>query len=184
MGATYDEIRGFLDEKGYKYKTHEEGFILTAFGTRTYRDPDGDGGVNLVIRLREDGEYFEVFAPKAYMYPDGPNKAALMQVLAMVQWRTKLIQFEYDASDGEVRPIIEFPLEDSKLTSRQFHRVLGGIVQLLEEYHPVIQKAIETGEIDFPERDGIADVLAGATPEEIRQVIEELRRRKSGPREL
>ncbi len=67
-----------------------------------------------------------------------------------VQWKTKLIQFEYDSSDGEIRPMIEFPIEDSRFTSKQMMRCIHGLLSLVDEYAPVINKAKETGLVDFP----------------------------------
>ncbi len=190
MGTSYEEIRGFMDDSGLKYRMSDgDEYIITGFKTNNYVDSDGDDGLRVVIRLREDGEYFEVFAPMAYQYADGPNKLAVMQALMMVQWKTKLIQYEYDAKDGEIRPIIEFPLEDSRLTQRQFLRVLHGLVQLVDEYDPVVRKAIETGEIAFEDSDveDIVRTLAGTTPEEVAQILAEIRRRRrggAGPEEL
>jgi hypothetical protein len=188
VATTYTEIKGYLDTIGVKYKVSDDGdFIRTGFKTKNYRDKDGDDGLAMVIRLREDGEYFEVFAPGAYQYKDGPHKLAVMQALMMTQWKTKLIQFEYDQNDGEIRPIIEFPLEDAPLGQRQFTRALSGLVQLVDDYHPVIQKAMETGQIEFPDAHGgnplaeLVGALGGATPEELQQLLEELRRRKGPP---
>jgi hypothetical protein len=44
-----------------------------------------------------------------------------------------MLQWEYDPSDGEIRAIIEFPLEDSTLTERQFNRCLYSLVELVDE---------------------------------------------------
>ena len=58
-----------------------------------------------------------------------------------------MVDFEYDYNDGEVRPTIDFPLEDAKLTSRQVHRCLTTIARVLDEFYEVIQYTIETGQI-------------------------------------
>ena len=67
----------------------------------------------------------------------------------MIQWRTKMIQFEFDARDGEVRPVVEFPLEDAELTMLQLHRALIGLLQLVDRYHPELEHCLATGLINM-----------------------------------
>jgi hypothetical protein len=68
-----------------------------------------------------------------------------------------MLQWEYDPSDGEIRAIIEFPLEDSMLTERQFNRCLSGLIQIVDTIAlPRLQEVMETGEdpgnLDLGER--------------------------------
>jgi len=154
MAATLDQIAGFLEEGEVKHRLDlEKNCIRTGFGTECYRNADGDNGVQLVIRLDEDGEFIKVFAPSAYSYSEGPHKFALFQTLLQISWRTKMIQFEYDKNDGEVRAIIEFPLEDAQLTRKQLMRCVSGIVQILDNYHDEIVAAIEHGKLPEDEED-------------------------------
>jgi hypothetical protein len=74
-----------------------------------------------------------------------------------ISWETKMLQWEYDPSDGEIRAIIEFPLEDSMLTERQFNRCLSGLIQIVDNIAlPRLQEVMETGEdpgnLDLGER--------------------------------
>jgi hypothetical protein len=63
-----------------------------------------------------------------------------------ISWETKMLQWEYDPSDGEIRAIIEFPLEDSTLTEKQFNRCLHGLVQIVDEMAmPRLNVVMETG---------------------------------------
>lgn len=179
MSATYDEIRSFLDDKGYHYETHDEGYIIMRLGMKTYRNPIGDRELMIEIRLPYEGTYFKAFAPGVYQCKESPNKAALLQLLAQIRKETPLIRFIYDRTSGEVSIGIEFPLDDAKLTSQQLFSVLSLIVEAIEVCHPMISQAINKGIIPLPEPDGITDLLAGASPEELREVLEEIRRRKS-----
>lgn len=146
MAATLQQIAEFLNSEGLKFKM-EDGFIRSGFQTHNYRDTDGDEVISLVITLEEDGEFIKIIAPNVYSYPDGPHKAVLFQLLLMFSWRTKMVQFEYDANDGEVRAIIEFPLEDATLTKRQLMRCVRGIAALVDEYHDNVVAAMEKGEL-------------------------------------
>jgi hypothetical protein len=142
MATSLAEIESFLKNENLKYTPHED-YIRISFITDDYQDADGDKSLFLVIKPEETGEYVKIIAPILYSYKEGPNKAA------QVCWKTKLLQFEYDADDGEVRAIIEFPLEDSKLTQKQLMRCLNGLVQIVDEYHSVLVRAMQSGEIDF-----------------------------------
>ena len=103
-----------------------------------------------MIDLTENGEYFRIFSPRAYQI-QGPHIDAFLKATAIIQWKTKLIQFEYDPSDGEVRPIIEWPIEDGTLTATQLRRCVSGLLGLLDDFHPVLQRAIDDGVVEFPD---------------------------------
>jgi hypothetical protein len=74
-----------------------------------------------------------------------------------ISWETKMLQWEYDPSDGEIRAIIEFPLEDSILTEKQFNRCLHGLIQLVDNVAiPRLAEVMKTGHdpgnVDLGER--------------------------------
>lgn len=148
MATNLSEIELILKEEELRYTRMDE-YVRTSFSTDSYVDPDGDRSVFLVLKPEEAGEYFKLIAPNLYKLPKESDNGAVFQALLMTSWKTKLVQYEYDELDGEVRAIVEFPLEDSPLTRRQLMRCVHGIVQIVDEYHPVISRAIETGFIDF-----------------------------------
>ncbi|GMV41632.1 MAG: hypothetical protein AMXMBFR64_33480 [Myxococcales bacterium] len=150
MATTVREIAGFLDERGIKYDIKGDSRIVTGFRTKSFTNVEGEKSIVVVILLQEDGRYFQVYAPLA-MRAEGPHQEAFMKACMAVQWKTKLIQFEMDPQDGEIRPTVEFPLEDAPLTAAQLHRSIGGLITLLEEYYPVLEKALKTGQVEFPE---------------------------------
>jgi hypothetical protein len=143
MGTTLKQISSYLTNKGWKHRVDEEGSrILTGVYGEHLED------FLIVIQLDEDGEFFEMFAPRVLSgVKDHPHKAAILQTMLCISWETKMLQWEYDPSDGEIRAIIEFPLEDSTLTERQFNRCLHSLVQLVDELAlPRLQAVMETGE--------------------------------------
>lgn len=143
MATTFSQIEEYLQSRGLKYRRDEErSSILVPFGL-----PEaGFDRVVLVIRLQENGEFFEIIVPGVFTYPDGPNKLPLMQTLLHTSWETKMLQWEYDPSDGEIRATIEFPLEDAPLTQRQFFRAFDAMLQFLTVYGPRIRTVLETGQ--------------------------------------
>ncbi len=148
MASSLTDIETILRAEDLRY-TRMDDYIRTSFGTEHYADADGEKSVFLVLKCEEEGEYFKLIAPNLYKLASEKRGAALFQTLLMVSWKTKLIQFEYDEADGEVRAIVEFPLEDAVLSRRQLMRCLHGMVQIVDEYHPIIQRALDMGRVDF-----------------------------------
>jgi hypothetical protein len=143
MAATLEQIAGYLDKKGWKYRREEdECRIITGVYAENIEQ------FLIVIQLDEEGEFFEIYAPRVLTgVKTHPYKDAILQTMLCISWETKMLQWEYDPSDGEIRAIIEFPLEDAKLTERQFNRCLYSLVQLVDELAlPRLQSVMATGE--------------------------------------
>jgi hypothetical protein len=156
MATSLSQIEGFLQRKDLKFQRDaDKDMILVPFKR-------GDNQPLLaVVKLEENGEFIKIFTPKLLTYLNGPNKLPLMQALLHVSWETKMLQWEYDPQDGEIRAIIEFPIEDSQLTERQFMRAFTGLLQLVEKYLPRLRSVIETGQ-DPSRRDEPGDDLSRA----------------------
>jgi len=65
-----------------------------------------------------------------------------LQAALFVNFQSKMLQFEYDPRDGEIRAMVEFPLADSPLTEEQFFVAFYGLCALIEEYSPFIHHAM------------------------------------------
>ena len=142
MGATIEQIGGYLSNLGWEYKIdRDRSCIVTAVQADNLED------FMIVAQLDEDGEFFKLFAPHVITgIQDNPHKNAILQTMLSISWETKMLQWEYDPSDGEIRAIIEFPIEDSTLTEKQFNRCLSGLVQLVDTVAiPRLQEVMETG---------------------------------------
>jgi hypothetical protein len=143
MAATLEQIANYLDRIGWKYRIdNEQHRILTGVYAENVDE------FLIVIQLEEDGEFFELFAPRILAgVNDHPHKFAILQTMLCISWETKMLQWEYDPSDGEIRAIIEFPLEDATLTERQFNRCLYSLIELVDEIAlPRLKTVMDTGE--------------------------------------
>ena len=149
MATSLDEIVKLLKESGWDGQRHDR-YISLGFKSKSYCQPDGTQGIFVVVEPHEDGEYLKIFSPGAFLLK-GAHIDAFLRACTVIQWRTKLIQFEYDESDNEVRPIVEFPLEDAPLTAKQLARCVSGLCTLLDEYYDSLKKALETGELSLPD---------------------------------
>jgi hypothetical protein len=111
------------------------------FPTKRFVDPDTNAKrLVVVVLLEEDGEYIKVFSPHAFE-AKGRHAGDVLRACMEIQWETKLIQFEYDESDGEIRPIIEWPIEDGTVTAKQLARAVAGLVTIVDRYAPVLEQA-------------------------------------------
>jgi len=149
MSITIEELATLLEQNEIHFgKKDDSSALVMSFSTDNYVDSDGDKGLLIVLTLEEDGEYFKCFAPAAFKVT-GPNTRPFLEACASIQWHMKLVQFEYDPSDGEVRPIIEFPVEDGTITAKQLLRCIHGLAQIVDDAYPILDKALKTGVVDF-----------------------------------
>lgn len=158
MATTITEIERFLYEREVRYEKKSDAVLVLGFKTHKFVNPAGTKSLALVVELDENGGYFSLFAPQAFSLAKPEHQGAFMVTCGLVMYAAKLIQFEFDPKDGEVRPKIEFPLEDSALTQKQFNRCLEGLVQILEEYYEPLHKAATEGII--PDAVGPAAALS------------------------
>jgi len=152
MPLSLEQLEQFLEARRLKYR-REPDRIVTGFATRNFRDETGREGLAIVIRLSEGGKYLELVAPGLYRSLGCRHREALFQALLDVTLRTKMIRFEHDPADGEIRCTIECPLEDGSLTAKQFQRMLDCLAEAVDRWHPVIRRAMDEGVVvlDSPE---------------------------------
>jgi hypothetical protein len=148
MATDLSTIKSYLKEEGFSF-IHSTGseYIETSIKTENYRNEDSDKTLSLFIKLEEEGRFIKVLAPYVYrceLKSGSIRKAALFQALLQICWKTKMVQFEYDSEDGEIRAIIEFPLEDTPLSKLQLLRVMNTLSSVVDLYHEEIVKALTT----------------------------------------
>lgn len=144
MSTTYEIIGQYLKDEGYNFISKEE-YIETSISTENYRNNDSEKLLTLVVKLEEDGQIIKIIAPHIYNFkfkPISKLKASLFQSLLEVSWKTKFVQFEYDSNDGEIRGIVEFPLEDALLTKLQLIRTIRTLSSVIDLYHEEITKLL------------------------------------------
>jgi len=87
-----------------------------------------------------------------------------------ISWEVKMLRFEYDPTDGEVRASIELPIEDSLLTEGLFNRCLSGLIQLVDSLAmPRLNAVLATG-VD-PGRKNVAAQLLDGMPDELLNLL-------------
>ncbi len=145
MPSTISEISTLLDSADIRHQLKND-VIRTSFATDLYTDEDGDHGVNIMIRLEEDGELLRVQTPMAYRMPKDASpetQAAVLRTLNQLNWESKIIQVEMDLEDGEIRFGVDFPLEDGQPTEKQLTRMVRLIPSLIDLAHLPLRDALE-----------------------------------------
>jgi len=162
MPTTIEEIGSFLDEEEVQYRIDEDrhavlvGFELSPRFT-AYRDRAGEPHFGVVIQPSEGGEFLALFAPWTWSLADCPHRSAVFEAISTFQARCKLIRFDYDPDDGELRANIEICLQDAPLTIDQFRRLLTSLGYAVFRIDPVVRHAMQTGEVSFDLLDSLTD---------------------------
>ena len=129
--------------------------ISVDIACKAYRSPGGAEGVFVGLELFEKGEYLELQCQWLYDASQCAHRGALSRLLLGVSLRTKLVQFSFDEADGEVRATAEVVLADGSLTPLQLKLMLSTLVGVIDAFHPHVVRAMETGEISFPNEETI-----------------------------
>jgi hypothetical protein len=145
MPSTLSEISALLDSASIKHQLKDD-VIRTGFSTDLYEDDDGDFGVNIILRLEENGELLRIQVPMAYRLPKEASpetQVAVLRTINQLHWESKILQVEMDQEDGEIRLSIDFPIEDGNLTETQVTRMIRLIPALVDQGHLAMTDALD-----------------------------------------
>ena len=145
MPSTLSEISALLDSASIKHQLKDD-VIRTGFSTDLYEDDDGDFGVNIILRLEENGELLRIQVPMAYRLPKDASpetQVAVLRTINQLHWESKILQVEMDPEDGEIRLSIDFPIEDGNLTETQVTRMIRLIPALVDQGHLAMTDALD-----------------------------------------
>ena len=160
--TTLDQVKGLLRELNLKFEdasgSGQEILAITFVSEPneiSYRNSRGEPTMVLFVRIMERGEFLSVLSGSGWNITGCTNCAAVFEVLANLATKFKMIRFD-NCDDGEIRPNVEIPLEDSCLTSRQLSRALGCILQFVRQYDQDVMRAIlgEEEDVDLAEEAG------------------------------
>jgi hypothetical protein len=101
----------------------------------------------VVIQLTENGEFVKFFTPSAYHIPMDDSAYGMLKTFSIISWQVKLVDFEVDPADGEVRPTIDFAVEDGVLTTKQIERCCKTLARVVDILHPYIKHALVHNEV-------------------------------------
>lgn len=184
MATTLDELEALFQAIGWKYRCQRkgepgvEGYLYASYPTEKYRDADGDTVVTLVFNVQESGELIKVLVPQLYSCINPLYRRAFFEVAIRKTFEKKLCFYDYDHRDGEIRMLLDLPLEDARLTERQLKRIVQSMLRLIDTNDEAIRGAVERGEL--PLIDYQADLtheINRLSPDQQLELLVEIKRR-------
>ncbi|MDX2255750.1 MAG: CHAT domain-containing protein [Pseudanabaenaceae cyanobacterium bins.39] len=141
MATTLAFLEDCLRELGRNFATDQE-------SDRILTELEGENltGKYLSLQLTESGEFLQFVIPQLLNLANCAYLEAVLETLVSMGYEYKLVRFEYDPSDGEVRASVELPLEDADLTVGLFTEVLTRLERTLNGLvMPRLQRVMVTG---------------------------------------
>ncbi|WP_197285345.1 YbjN domain-containing protein, partial [Planktothricoides sp. SR001] len=133
----FTQICGFLDQQDWTYQPdpEQQRLLLSV------------NDIAVLIAVEENGEFIKIILPQLLTVPaDHPHYEAALETLAYFGLQHKLVRWQRDPEDGEVRVQADLPIEDSELTAKQFWRTLRGAVQIAQQGQERLQQVLATGQ--------------------------------------
>lgn len=155
MPIPVEAIQSYLMRGGLKFSANDNGdngqFILS-FKTRNYQNPIGEKSLTLFINVAEDGKYLEIAAVGMYSAKKAKDIGKLSVFLLGENYKTKLLRWELDRTDSEVRATIEVAPVDGSITFDSFMRMLMLFPLVADGMHGAISRVMATGKLPVPTR--------------------------------
>ena len=162
MTITIDEIALYLEKNQIRHTIQEKhNVILTFFETEKYFNPEEEHHTQILIMLEKTGRSIQFIVPHCYSASNTINKTPLYEAILNINWESRIVQYRYDIKDNEIRAGFSYPLEDSKPTETQIVTSIFILIGTLNKYHHMIQSAIDSKPISFPEneKERVSDIL-------------------------
>ena len=147
MATTIEELSGILTRGEIKHAFDKDGDIYFGFQTENYTNPAGDKALGMHLRISNEGQMFTLTAHEAFLVKGSKHIDVFLKLCSILQMSGYLIQFEYVPFNGTVRPCIEIPLMDNKLTKGQLDFCIASMVKAMEDNYQSLKHALETGSL-------------------------------------
>lgn len=197
MATTIERVHALCEELGWKPERRKSGDgdeVVVVFDTEEYRhERAARNALVVAVRLDGKGEHLVAVAPGLYTCKDGPHKCAVLQLLMMIGYRTRSVQWQYDFRDGEIRAAAGIPLEDAEPTARQLESLVRSLPKVVDAHHLAVRRALDRGIADLGQRvpavplGGVFEMLKALPEQRRKDALEAIRRRRrerDAPRRL
>jgi len=145
MTVTPAHISEHLTRLGLEHRV-DGNVVHFGIATRTYRCPSGQPGLRIAVEVSDRGSYLSLMAPVAFVV-EGDHAAAVFETCLRFQYLYRLLRFEFDPTDGELRLSAHIPLHDGTLGDAQFDECLMLLIRLAERVYPILMAAMTSGEV-------------------------------------
>jgi hypothetical protein len=176
MATTFEQIETYFREADIKFEYDDDHKYL-----RTAWQRDNQPVVLLVLLL-EDGELVQMRAPSLLTATDDTTKPLLFRAMLQMAYETRLVQFEYDPSDGEVSTCIDIALEDAELTSMQLIRCCSLLLDVSFHARHRLETILETGHDPALDDEEVDEEEAKQRQSQLDAMVDLAKRMRSSPR--
>ena len=150
MATTFSKICSIMKAEDLKFRVHpKKNEALVLLSTREFKNVNDDKMVPVLVTLLEKGEFVKILAPSVFNLHNCKHPQSLSQALLEMSFKTKMLRWELDGKDGEIRASVDIPLENSKLKKNQFLRSLFAVPVILDQYYLSIKEAMDNGVVDI-----------------------------------
>jgi hypothetical protein len=154
MAISLEQLEGYLLQDDLRYVIDDER-ILLSFSMDDYVGPvDGRKQLLIGIRVADEGRYAEICAPRLYDARRAVDVGRLAELLLFLAYGQRHVRFGLDRSDGEVQATIAFNPVDGTVTFDAFIGALRWLPGFIDFWHPVVDRAIQTGDLPGLDRIG------------------------------
>lgn len=95
-----------------EYSDEAHALVITFSPCPAYTSPSGESALDVIFSIREDGELLRIETPQFFMAPEVEKLHPIVNALYSNDSLGRTTKFWVDLNDGEVRPIMEIPIED------------------------------------------------------------------------
>jgi hypothetical protein len=177
MATSLDQLSQLLDSLHIEHLVDSKHpRILIPVETSRHRDLQGKRNLVLSLSCPEAGRIARVEVPW-FAKAHGTHRASALELLSRITWRRKLVFWRIDPEDGEVRPTVEFPLEEAEIGSDQLLRLLRAIPLLADEEHDTLLplwEGMANCEAEPGSPEDLGTKAEAATAAAIEQLLQEL----------
>ena len=128
-------IPASVERSIYENKAGNDVCLLTFNGSPAYQDPQGENILRVFCTVMEDGELLQIGTPY-FFHAESPKQ--LQEIISKLydnETLERLTRFWADPDDGEVRAIMEVPIEDADVDKTIIGNFISRyLIELIDAY--------------------------------------------------
>ena len=149
MGSLLETVRSWMERDGWPCSLQEPSSLLSGATGK-------NGPLRLVVYCREEHGQVVVYALYAFTTPE-PQRVAMAQLMARINYGMILGNFEIDLGDGEVRYKTSLDVQGvDPIADALFGHLFYGNVHTADRYRPCLE-GLANGSLSLAEAIALAD---------------------------
>lgn len=150
MGTSIEQVEAFLEAEDVPF-TRTENALKVVCGMRSFvSHHTGDHAMEMFLDVSDSGESIEIYCPRLYDLRLAVNPGAVCELLMSLNYQSRMLVWELNRSDGEIRVTVGLAIEDGELAPGTLRQILSIVPKAVDYWHSTIARAISTGELPPP----------------------------------